>query len=96
MSPGGQKGEFKWDKRMQGLLLGGFFWGYLVLQVVGGVVSERFGAKKVIAIGMFPVAVLNILTPVCARADPYLFLVVRILVGLGEVGTNGQLVGLVC
>ena len=65
--------------------MGAFFWGYLVLQVIGGAVSERFGAKRVIAIGMFPVAILNILSPVCARANPYLFLVLRVLVGVGEV-----------
>ncbi|KAK7092725.1 sialin-like isoform X2 [Littorina saxatilis] len=78
------RGEFLWDKKLQGLLLGAFFWGYMILQVVGGTVSERFGAKRVIAIGMFPVAILNLLSPVCARANPYLFLVVRVLVGLGE------------
>lgn len=77
-------GEFKWSKDTQGLLLGAFFWGYLILQVPGGRVSERLGAKKVIAICMFPVAILNILSPVAARASPYLFMVVRILVGLGE------------
>lgn len=78
------QGEFHWSKPLQGLILGAFFWGYLVLQVIGGLVSERFGAKKVITIGMLPVAVLSILSPVCARADPYLFLVVRVLIGVGE------------
>lgn len=78
------KGEFLWDKKLQGLILGAFFWGYLLLQVVGGTLSEKFGAKKIIAIGMFPVSVLNILSPVCARANPYLFLIIRLLVGVGE------------
>ena len=49
------------------------------------VCSWRIGAKRVIAYGMFPVAILNILTPVVARANPYLFMVLRIFVGLGEV-----------
>ena len=67
-------------------MLGAFFWGYLLGQVPGGLVSERFGAKRVIAVGMFPVAVLNIISPFAARSSPYLFLVVRFLVGVGEVG----------
>ncbi|KAL8624617.1 hypothetical protein ACOMHN_045152 [Nucella lapillus] len=78
------KGEFTWDKQMQGLILGSFFWGYLLLQVPGGVISERFGPKRVVACGMFPVAILSLLTPVCARADPYLFVALRILLGVGE------------
>ncbi|KAL8618451.1 hypothetical protein ACOMHN_049868 [Nucella lapillus] len=78
------RGEFYWSKPLQGLILGAFFWGYLLLQVIGGLVSEKFGAKKVIAFGMFPVAILSLLSPVCARADPYLFVVVRMLIGLGE------------
>lgn len=77
-------GEFTWSKEDEGLLLGAFFWGYLVFQVIGGRLSERFGAKKVIAIAMFPVAILTILSPVSARASPYLFLVVRVFIGLGE------------
>ncbi|ESO85643.1 hypothetical protein LOTGIDRAFT_107883 [Lottia gigantea] len=78
-------GEFLWNKELQGLILGSFFWGYLLLQVPGGWLSEKFGAKKVIALGMFPVAVLSILTPVCARTNPYLLIVLRIILGIGEV-----------
>ena len=81
-----QAGEFRWSKSLQGLILGAFFWGYLLLQVTGGLVSERFGAKKVIAAGMVPVAILSLLSPVAARADPNLFLILRILMGVGEVG----------
>ncbi|KAK6181307.1 hypothetical protein SNE40_009189 [Patella caerulea] len=77
-------GEFKWSKELQGLILGSFFWGYLLLQVAGGWLSERFGAKKVIAIGMFPVAILTLLSPICARASPYFFIVVRGILGIGE------------
>ncbi|XP_012938009.1 sialin [Aplysia californica] len=76
--------EFHWSKALTGLILGSFFWGYLVFQIPGGRLSETFGAKRVIAVAMFPVAVLNLLTPVVARASPYLFLVLRVFVGLGE------------
>ncbi|KAK3725730.1 hypothetical protein RRG08_012812 [Elysia crispata] len=78
------KGEFNWDKELEGLILGAFFWGYLVFQVPGGRLSEKFGAKRVIGFAMFPVSILNILSPFAARSSPYLFLVVRVLVGLGE------------
>uniref|UniRef100_A0A2C9LEQ0 Major facilitator superfamily (MFS) profile domain-containing protein n=1 Tax=Biomphalaria glabrata TaxID=6526 RepID=A0A2C9LEQ0_BIOGL len=78
------KAEFHWSKELEGLILGAFFWGYLVLQVPGGRMSEKIGAKKVIAFAMFPVAILTLLSPIAARTDPYFFMVIRGLIGLGE------------
>ncbi|XP_055859791.1 sialin-like [Biomphalaria glabrata] len=78
------KAEFHWSKELEGLILGAFFWGYLVLQVPGGRMSEKIGAKKVVAFAMFPVAILTLLSPIAARTDPYFFMVVRGLIGLGE------------
>lgn len=80
-----QAGEFKWSKDLTGLILGAFFWGYMVLQIPAGQIGVKVGAKKVIAYSMFPVSILTLLSPVSARTSPYLFIVVRILIGLGEV-----------
>ncbi|KAK0050422.1 sialin [Biomphalaria pfeifferi] len=77
-------GEFEWDKELQGLLLGSFFWGYLVLQIPGGILSERYGPRRVVMYTMMPAAVLGLLSPISARASPWLFLVVRVLIGVGE------------
>ncbi|KAK7092722.1 hypothetical protein V1264_008424 [Littorina saxatilis] len=78
------RGDFHWDKKTQGLILGAFFWGYILLQVFGGQVSERVGATRVITGGMLPVAILSLLSPVCARAHPYLFVAVRVFIGVGQ------------
>ncbi|KAH9514812.1 hypothetical protein Btru_023704 [Bulinus truncatus] len=78
------KGEFHWTKELEGLILGAFFWGYLIFQVPGGRMSEKIGAKKVIAMAMFPVSILTLLSPIAARTDPYLFMAVRVVIGLGE------------
>ncbi|XP_070174957.1 sialin-like [Littorina saxatilis] len=78
------QGNFHWDKKTQGLILGAFFWGYILLQVFGGQVSEQFGATRVITGGMLPVAILSLLSPVCARANPYLFVTVRVFIGVGQ------------
>lgn len=80
-----QKGEFTWDKSLQGGILGAFFWGYTVMQIPSGVLSERFGPRRMIFAGMFLVSVLTILTPVLARGSPYLLIVTRVLIGMGEV-----------
>lgn len=78
------KGEFTWDKSLQGGILGAFFWGYTVMQIPSGVLSERFGPRRMIFVGMFLVSVLTILTPVLARGSPYLLIVTRVLIGMGE------------
>ena len=42
-----QDGEFDWDKETQGIILGAFFWGYLLTQIPGGWLAERVGGKGV-------------------------------------------------
>ncbi|GFN75986.1 hypothetical protein PoB_000249200 [Plakobranchus ocellatus] len=79
-----EEGEFAWNKELQGLLLGSFFWGYLFLQIPGGVLSEKYGPRRVIFFTMLPVGLLGLVSPVSARVSPWLFLVIRILIGVGE------------
>ena len=74
---------FDWGRRTEAEVLGAFFWGYMLLQVPGGRLAEKIGAKLVIALGMFPVAVLSLLSPLAARQSPYLLLVVRVFLGMG-------------
>lgn len=78
------KGEFFWDKELQGLILGAFFWGYTALQIPGGWLAERFGPRIIIAIGMGLVSILTLLTPICARISPYLLVICRVFIGVGE------------
>lgn len=56
------------------------------MQIPSGVLSERFGPRRMIFAGMLLVSVLTILTPVLARGSPYLLIVTRVLIGMGEVG----------
>ncbi|XP_045210377.1 uncharacterized transporter slc-17.2-like isoform X2 [Mercenaria mercenaria] len=76
--------EFSWDKKLQGFILGAFFWGYTAMQIPSGFLSDRFGPRITVACGMFPVAVLTIMSPWLARGSPYLLLVGRIFIGVGE------------
>ena len=78
------EGEFEWSKSLQGLVLGAFFWGYTAMQIPSGFLSDRFGARLTISCGMFPVAILTIISPFLARGSPYLLLVGRAMIGLGE------------
>ncbi|KAH1015828.1 putative inorganic phosphate cotransporter isoform X2 [Dendroctonus ponderosae] len=77
-------GEFNWDERQQGIVLGSFFYGYVLTQIPGGRFAEVFGGKKVYGLGVLMTAVFTLLTPIAARINFTFFIIVRILEGMGE------------
>lgn len=77
-------GEFDWDKETQGIILGAFFWGYLVTQIPGGWLAQRFGGKRVCGYFMLLASVATILSPVGARYSPYILIILRVVNGLGQ------------
>ena len=40
--------ELGWSKTEVGSILSSFFWGYALTQILGGYLSDRFGAEKII------------------------------------------------
>uniref|UniRef100_A0A6M2DW71 Putative permease of the major facilitator superfamily protein n=1 Tax=Xenopsylla cheopis TaxID=163159 RepID=A0A6M2DW71_XENCH len=78
------EGEFDWDEATQGVILGSFFYGYVLTQIPGGRLAEVFGGKLIYGLGVFITALFTLLTPVAARINYWLLLVVRILEGVGE------------
>lgn len=83
-----QNGEFGWDGKDQGLILGAFFWGYCLTQIPGGILAERFGGKVVFGMGVLFTDFFCLLTPVAARSSKELLIAVRVLTGLAEVKFN--------
>ncbi|XP_045026535.1 putative inorganic phosphate cotransporter isoform X1 [Daphnia magna] len=77
-------GEFDWDIKTQGLVLGSFFWGYTVTQIPGGLLARKCGGKNVLGIGIFLTGLLSFATPSAARSSIPTLITVRILTGLAE------------
>lgn len=75
-------GEFLWSKETQGLILGSFFWGYLITQVPGGWLSARYGGKRVFGYAVVVGSLLTLIMPVAARTHWAFLLVLRILTGI--------------
>ena len=71
--------------RPQGWVLGAFFYGYLLVQIPGAWLAQRFGSKYVFGIGVVMTAVLTLLTPLAAQASVWVLVVLRVLEGLFEV-----------
>ena len=76
---------FDWDAQEQGIILGAFYYGYVVTQIPGGYMAEKYGGKWLFGIGIFITAVLTLLTPIAASSGVPVFIAVRIIEGLGEV-----------
>ncbi|XP_025832317.1 putative inorganic phosphate cotransporter [Agrilus planipennis] len=79
-----QNGEFDWDESTQGIVLGSFFYGYVLTQIPGGRFAELFGGKLVYGIGVLLTGIFTILSPIAARTNFTLFIIVRVLEGMGE------------
>lgn len=77
-------GEFEWDSYTQGIILGSFFYGYVITQLPGGRIAEVLGARWMFGLGVFFTAVLTLAIPVASRAHYGALIAIRVLQGLGE------------
>lgn len=80
-----QIGEFDWDENVQGVVLGSFFYGYVLTQIPGGRLAELLGAKWLLGGGILITSILTLLTPLAARWSPIALVTLRILEGFSEV-----------
>jgi len=76
--------EFGFDKITMGVIFSAFVWAYAIFQVPGGWLSDRFGARSVLAT---IVTYWSVMTAATAAATGALsFIVIRFLFGVGEAG----------
>ncbi|XP_042549229.1 vesicular glutamate transporter 3 isoform X2 [Dipodomys spectabilis] len=79
-----QIAQFNWDPETVGLIHGSFFWGYIVTQIPGGFISNKFAANRVFGAAIFLTSTLNMFIPSAARVHYGCVMGVRILQGLVE------------
>ncbi|XP_049852948.1 sialin-like [Schistocerca gregaria] len=73
--------RYDWDEYQQGMILGGFFSCYWSSQVLGGVLAQKFGTKKVFGLCTLAICLLSILIPVAATIDYRAVVVIRCMQG---------------
>ncbi|XP_016327665.1 vesicular glutamate transporter 1-like [Sinocyclocheilus anshuiensis] len=78
------KAQFTWDPETVGMIHGSFFWGYIVTQIPGGFICQKFAANKVFGFAVVATSVLNMMIPTAARIHFGCVIFVRILQGLVE------------
>ena len=72
------------DSKEQGLILGAFYYGYVVTQIPGGFLAEKYGSKLLCGLGVLCTSVLTLLTPLAAEGGVALLVVCKVLSGFGE------------
>ena len=76
--------EFGWSDSDKGLVLSSFFMGYLVMQLLGGILANRYGGRNVFLIAVLLWSLFTILTPIAASISFSVLIVVRFMLGFGE------------
>ncbi|XP_056306712.1 vesicular glutamate transporter 1 [Danio aesculapii] len=78
------KAQFNWDPETVGMIHGSFFWGYIVTQIPGGFICQKFAANRVFGFAVVSTSILNMMIPTAARMHFGCVILVRILQGLVE------------
>ncbi|XP_053269872.1 vesicular glutamate transporter 1 [Pleuronectes platessa] len=76
--------QFDWDPETVGMIHGSFFWGYIVTQIPGGFICQKFAANRVFGFAIVATSCLNMLIPAAARTHFGCVILVRICQGLVE------------
>lgn len=79
-----EDGEFNWDSKQQGFILGCFYYGYVSTQILGGYLAERFGGKVIMGGGLLASSVITMLFPVAAKTSTGFFIALRVVQGMCE------------
>ncbi|XP_067665280.1 sialin-like [Haliotis asinina] len=79
-----KNGEFNWDEQLQGHVLGSFFYGYCLTQVLGGWLAELVGAKRTFGFAVLVTSILTLVTPAAASLHVYALIAIRVLQGMAQ------------
>ncbi|KAG8180931.1 hypothetical protein JTE90_013937 [Oedothorax gibbosus] len=79
-----QDGEFAWSPQLQGVVLGSFYYGYVITQIPGGRLAELVGGKWVFGLGNLATALLSLLVPTAARTHVGWLIAVLAVEGLAQ------------
>ncbi|KAG8225772.1 hypothetical protein J437_LFUL005731 [Ladona fulva] len=73
--------QFEWDSMQQGILLGAFYWTYVMSGVPGAILARRFGTKFIYGAANGISAIFTLMTPFAARTSFTLLIIVRLIEG---------------
>ncbi|XP_029650320.1 uncharacterized transporter slc-17.2-like [Octopus sinensis] len=75
------EGELEWGSTLQSNILAGYFYGYIATNILGGILADKYGWKRVLGGSLLSASILAILHPSLSRISGYFTLILRILTG---------------
>lgn len=75
---------YGWSQTTVGIIQSAFFWGYVLTQIPGGYLADKYGGKHVLAAGVIVWSAMTLLTPIAASTNIAVLLLARALLGVGE------------
>ena len=76
--------QFGWSELQVGIVLGTFYFGYMISMTLGGYLADKYGGKKVLGYALIIWSLFTIVTPFFAYSGLWWLIFIRILLGLGE------------
>lgn len=73
--------KFDWTEKQKQLILGSFFWGYILTELPGGRMAELVGGHKIFGHSMLWASVLTLVTPFAANMGVYALTALRAILG---------------
>lgn len=74
---------YEWQEDTKSYVLSSFFWGYIVTQIPGGHIAQKYGAKTLLLIGITLCSALTLLTPLAVEIGGWqLLFALRVVQGL--------------
>ena len=73
-----------WDETTKGLVLSSFFIGYMSMQIIGGLLANKYGGKKILIMAVTLWSFFTLITPIVATWSLSILIGARILLGMGE------------
>ncbi|XP_051858975.1 putative inorganic phosphate cotransporter isoform X1 [Drosophila albomicans] len=79
------KGDYDWSEQMQGYILGSFYLGYLISQLPGGVLADKYGAKWVLSACLLLSGLCTMCLPLAIHVgEEWGLIVMRVFTGLAQ------------
>ena len=73
-----------WSETQRGFILSSFYIGYILTQIIGGMLSDKIGAKIVLGVGLIVWSLFTFITPWAFYGGFAALIIARIGMGLGE------------
>lgn len=81
LTDGSEIKYFDWTEQQKQMILGSFFWGYILTELPGGRLAELVGGHRVFGHSMLWASVLTLLTPFAANLGLTAMVVLRAVLG---------------